>query len=330
MCNFWATMKRNFIKFFIFFLTSCGLFAQVAQKVVMVRPDYFRYNAETAVTNAFQRDSTDQGIRKKALAEFNGAVQSLKDRGVEVLLLSSPPFITPDAVFPNNWFSIHKEGSSKRFMVLYPMLTPNRREERQVEALSNALAKQGVVVNEILDFTEYEKEDRALEGTGSMVLDRTNGVAYAALSPRTDEGILEQFCHQVGYKPVSFYSQDRYGNLIYHTNVMMSLGNAFCVVCLESIKDRDEKARFLGALLDSKKEVIEISHEQVEAMCGNILQLQNTEGEYVIVMSKSAEASFTKEQLIKLRKYGEILPLEISTIEAVGGGSARCMLAEVF
>lgn len=233
-------------------------------------------------------------------------------------------------MFPNNWFSLHKLGIGRRVLVGYPMLAPNRRAERRLDQLQHKLAADGLAVDQVLELSSpFEQQGRFLEGTGSMVLDRVNRISYAALSPRTDTAVLQEFGQKLGYRPVSFHSNDRTGTLVYHTNVMMSVGSRFVVVCADSVRDRGERETLLRELKRTGKEIIEITTEQMGKMCGNILELRSPKGP-LIVMSQTAYDHFTQEQKKRLQSFGRLLPVQIPTIEAIGGGSARCMLGEVF
>lgn len=299
---------------------------QTTHTVVMISPDQFGFNPQTAQTNAFQKRTDDETQdRNNALSEFWEMVSTLKENGITVLVLPSrDDVVTPDAVFPNNWFS-HQPGT----LVIYPMLAPNRRDERQVGNLTNLLATIGVEP-EIVDLSGDEKEGNILEGTGSLVLDRANKVAFAMESPRTTKEEFDKWCSQMGYRGVWFHAYDANDLPIYHTNVVMSVGDGFAVASLETIKDRVEKEMLEKELTANGRELINITREQLNSFCGNILQLKNSQGESKIIMSEAAKAAFTQEQLDTLSKYGDIVAVNIPTIETVGGGSARCMLAEIF
>lgn len=333
-CNFlFNYIKTNLKKVSIYLLTVTGLFAekcQLTDRVVMVRPEYFQYNLQTAKTNAFQTNIKADNVRAKAIKEFEEAVRKLSSKGITVIEMPSCSVITPDSVFPNNWFSTHLMVSDRRLLVMYPMLTPNRRAERNVRVLRKKLQENGVKLSEFFDLSGFEEKGEILEGTGSLVLDRVHGVAFASLSPRTNEEVLCEFCSKLGYKPVTFRSYDKVGKLIYHTNVMMSVGEGFCVICLEAIRDEDERRQVIEKLNYLDLEIVDISKEQVSMMCGNVLELKNKDEQRYIVMSERALDGFREDQLERLREYGELVPIKIDTIESVGGGSARCMLAEIF
>jgi len=304
---------------------------QTTGTVFMVSPDDFGFNQETAESNVFQkRLDNSASVKKRAMSEFSGMVKQLRSSGIRVVTLPSRSDIkTPDAIFPNNWFSLHKSSNGERVLAGYPMLAPNRRAERRLEELTQKLRASGIKVTKTVDFSRHEEQGKFLEGTGSLVLDRVNGIAYASLSPRTDKSVLADFSEKLGYRTVQFSSFDAAGSLIYHTNVMMSVGDRFAVICAEAIRDEQERATVLKELEKSGKTVIIITLDQVRSMCGNILQLRSN-SKKVIVMSKTAYDHFTPEQKKLLMTFGKLLPVNIETIETVGGGSARCMLGEVF
>lgn len=305
---------------------------QSTNTVVMVSPDYFQYNIETAKTNAFQTKNKSipaKELQDTVIYEFTQAVVKLKKNDLRVITLPSPPN-TPDAVFPNNWFSVHAMTNGECVLVLYPMLTPNRRAERQIDVLKKALEERNIVITRIVDFTNYEKNNIALEGTGSMVLDRPNRIAYAALSSRTTEPALTHFTEDMQYKLIPFHSMDEMNQLIYHTNVMMSVGSNFAVICTKSISNKIEREHVIAHLNMTGKNIIDISMRQMREMAGNILELRSTKNERLIVLSSTALAAFTAQQTQELAKYGKLLPIDIKTIETIGGGSVRCMLAEIF
>lgn len=305
--------------------------AQSTQTVLMVRPASFSNNKQTADTNYFQQQDTAKviGLNARAQREFDDLVSKLKGVGVHVIVVDDTTEIdTPDAVFPNNWISFHENGDT----VLYPMCAENRRSERR-DDVYDILEKEGFEVQDIMDYTEAEEDGYFLEGTGSMVLDRVNQKAYATLSPRTDEELFIEFCEDFEYTPVIFEAYQTVGKnreLIYHTNVMMSIGTDFAVICLESIDDKKERKMVSENLKEDGKEIIAITENQMRAFAGNILEVQGTGNKPYIVMSSVAYASFTAKQIAQLEKYGTIIHSDLSTIETHGGGGARCMLAEVF
>ena len=302
---------------------------QLTNTVVMVRPNHFGFNPETALSNVFQHQVSEpeSEVQQKALTEFNNSVEVLEKNGIKVLILESrDDFITPDSIFPNNWFSHHSDGK----LVIYPMLARNRRAERQTGKLKDLLIENKIPVSEVVDLTDDENTGNVLEGTGSLVLDRQNKVAFAMESPRTTKKEFDKWCNLMGYQGILFHAYDKEGFAIYHTNVTMSIGKEYAIICLESIKNDGERNLVKEKLKSLGKEIIELSVEQIYKYCGNTLQLSSTDNSSKIVMSGTALAGFTKDQLEKLKKYGEIIALDIPEIETVGGGSARCMLAEVF
>ena len=299
----------------------------ITDRIMMVRPASFQFNEETAANNAFQTagDYDNEAIKAKAIEEFDAMVAVLRSKGitVEVIQDTKKP-VKPDAIFPNNWISFHKDGT----VVTYPMFAENRRLERREDIIDTLREK--YIVNKRYTFDYYEEEERFLEGTGSMLFDRVDNIVYACLSPRTDIVVLEKYSVLMGAKKIAFRSVDRDGKDIYHTNVMMALGVDFCVICLESIKDAVEKKEILQSLEDTGKLVIDISYDQMEHFAGNMLQVANADGERFLVLSQAAYDSLTKEQLGVLSGLTNILPIPIKTIETLGGGSVRCMMAELF
>lgn len=299
---------------------------QCANSVLMVRPSAFGHNPQTAVNNAFQQKGGDEAaIRRAALQEFNALARLLKENGVEVLVVEDTAQPQkPDAVFPNNWISFHSNGT----VVLYPMFAPNRRLERDPRIMERV--RERYRVKSILNLTEHEQEGRFLEGTGSLVLDRKDHLAYACLSERTDAALVDRFSRKMGYRAVPFHASDSEGRPIYHTNVMMSVGANFAVVCLSCVRDEQERKALRDRLVRHGREVIEIDEAQMAAFAGNILQLRSGDDRSLIVMSSRAYASFRPEQLARLEAHGTILHTPLATIEDHGGGSARCMIAEIF
>ncbi len=290
----------------------------------MIQPVNFGYNAETAVNNSFQAD-TGNDVQVQALEEFNSLVQLLKKHRVNVTVIAdTADSFTPDSVFPNNWISFHDNTE----LVLYPMFAANRRLERKPSILEYLQNK--FVISRIHDLSQHEQENRFLEGTGSMVLDRKHRIAYACLSPRTNEILLNEFCRIMNYEPVGFHSYDSAGADIYHTNVMMSVGTEFVVVCLDAVTDESEKQQLISRFTMTGKEIIDISLEQVNQFAGNMLQVINDDEEPLLVMSSRAYDSLTSIQKIRLGKYNELIHVPLTTIETAGGGSARCMIAEIF
>ncbi len=297
----------------------------ITSNILMIRPVQFAYNAETAVNNSFQVASNDASVQEKALQEFDGFVATLQANGIDVTVVqdTAEPH-TPDSIFPNNWISFHSNGS----ICLYPMFAVNRRQERKQHVLDAINEK--FIVNSTIDFTASEADNIFLEGTGSMVFDRANQIAYACLSPRTDTDLLQLFCKQFNYTPISFIANDEGGNPIYHTNVMMCVADKFLVICLDSITDENEKNNVIKAIESSGKAIINISFYQMNHFAGNMLQVASVNGQPFLVMSSQAYKSLTPEQITTIESYQPIIHSDITTIETNGGGSARCMIAEVF
>jgi hypothetical protein len=290
----------------------------------MIRPVNFSFNAETAVNNAFQSAASDHHTQEKALAEFEDLVQTLRDNGVDVTVVDDTPEpYTPDSIFPNNWVSFHEEG----IVCLYPMYAQNRRLERKPGVLQ--LLTKTFRVDATVDLSGYEKDALFLEGTGSMVLDRDMRIAYACLSPRTDRQVLEDFCIKMDYQPEVFLAVDASNNPIYHTNVMMCVADRYVVICLDSIPESFQREHVEATIHGTGKEIIPISLDQMNHFAGNMLQVQNAHDEKLLVMSSQAFGSLTAEQVEKLRSYNRIVHSSLMTIETNGGGSARCMMAEV-
>ena len=290
----------------------------------MIRPVNFSFNAETAVNNAFQVSGAADDAQRKALTEFENFVTLLRDNGVDVTVIEDTPEpYTPDSIFPNNWVSFHDAGT----VCLYPMYAVNRRLERKPDVL-NAIAKK-FRIDATLDFTAYEAEALFLEGTGSMVLDRDEKIAYACLSPRTDRKILLDFCEKMDYTPEIFTAVDGAGRPIYHTNVMMCVADRYVVVCLDAVPVQKERELLVATIRASGKTIIPITLDQMNHFAGNMLQVHNEKGEKLLVMSSQAYHSLTPEQVHQLEGLNHILHAPLTTIETNGGGSARCMLAEI-
>ncbi len=291
----------------------------------MIRPVAFGFNKQTASSNAFQQQGIAQAdVQEMALAEFDALVATLRDNGVDVMVVDDAPEPhTPDSIFPNNWVSFHENGQ----VFLYPMQAENRRVERRYDILSQLKGK--FTVNEVDDLSHFESEGKFLEGTGSMVLDRENKIAYACISPRTDMEVMNAFCEKSGYSPVYFHSVDGNGTAIYHTNVLMCIGEGFVVICLDSVSEEAERELLTDSFTITGKEIIDISLAQMNAFAGNMLELVNDKGEHLLVMSESAYYSLTASQIKNLEKYCKLVYADLTTIETNGGGSARCMIAEV-
>lgn len=305
---------------------------QTTNSVLMIRPVAFRMNEQTAVNNYYQKvldHLLPATANVKAQEEFDAFVQKLRAVGVNVVVVddtANPD--TPDSIFPNNWISFHENGD----VVLYPMFAENRRGERREDVL-DIVEDHGFVINEIMDYTSAEEDGFYLEGTGSVVLDRENGKAYCALSPRSDEELFIEFCEDFEYSPVifeAFQTVDGERKLIYHTNVMLCIGDTFAVICAESIDDKKERKMVLDSLRGDGKEIILITEAQVNSFAGNMLEVRGADDRRYLVMSSSAYQSLTKKQIAQLEEHLTILSSSLDTIEACGGGSARCMMAEVF
>ncbi len=298
---------------------------QTTSHILMVRPARFGYNTETAVNNSFQQPDTGNDTAAEALKEFDEMVSMLHNNKMEVTVVQDTPEpFTPDAIFPNNWFSIHEDG----LLILYPMFAQNRQLER-TKAVLDTIKKKITPVKQT-DLTSYELQGIFLEGTGSMVLDRVNRMAYACLSQRTNEQLVQEWCRLMAYKPVLFTAADTGKQPIYHTNVMMCVATQYAVVCLESIADTAERAIVTNSLTATGKDIIEITLSQVNRFAGNMLQVSTTDGENLLVMSSQAYTALTEIQLRRLKQYNRILHTTLNTIETAGGGSARCMMAEIF
>lgn len=306
---------------------------QITSSIMMIRPVAFRFNEQTAVNNYYQQvleGVTADQVQEQAQNEFDTFVTKLRAKGIEVVVVQDTlEPNTPDSIFPNNWISFHQDGR----VGLYPMCADNRRLERREDILTTLMKQYNFVINEVIDFSHYESENIFLEGTGSMLLDRVNKIVYAALSLRTDAKILKDFCDRFNYKAVTFTSNQTVGNerlAIYHTNVMMCLGEGFAVLCADSVDDASERKALVDSLKSSGKEVIYITEAQKHRFAGNMLQVENKRGEKYLVMSASAHQSLNTEQVTQIEKYCQILSSSLDTIEACGGGSARCMMAEIF
>lgn len=305
---------------------------QTTNSILMIRPVAFRMNEQTAVNNYYQKvldGLTPENVNTKAQEEFDTFVQKLKMVGIDVTVVEdtlTPD--TPDSIFPNNWISFHENGD----VAMYPMFAENRRAERREDIL-DLLEEKGFQLNDIVDYTSAEEDDIFLEGTGSLLLDRANRKAYCALSPRADEELMIEFCEDFDMGPVifeAFQTVDGERKLIYHTNVMMCLGETFAVICADCIDDKSERKQVLQSFKEDGKEIILITEAQVNNFAGNMLQLKGTDDKSYLVMSKSAHESLTQKQITTIEKHATILSSSLDTIEACGGGSARCMMAEIF
>ncbi|MBL0012903.1 MAG: amidinotransferase [Flavobacterium sp.] len=305
---------------------------QTTNSILMIRPVAFRMNEQTAVNNYYQKvldGLSSETVNAKAQEEFDAFVNKLRMVGVDVIVVEDTKTPdTPDSIFPNNWISFHENGD----VALYPMFAENRRHERREDVL-DILEDQGFVINNIMDYTSAEEDGYFLEGTGSILLDRQNDKAYCALSPRADEELFIEFCEDFEYTPVifeAFQTVNGERKLIYHTNVMMCLGETFAVICADCIDDKKERKMVLDSLRGDEKEVILITEDQVNNFAGNMLEVKGSDDRRYLVMSKSAHQSLTKKQIAQIEEHVTILSSSLDTIEACGGGSARCMMAEVF
>ena len=306
---------------------------QTTNSILMIRPVAFRMNEQTAVNNYYQKvldGLSPSTVNTKAQEEFDTFVNKLKIVGVDVTVVQdtlTPD--TPDSIFPNNWISFHESGD----VVLYPMFAENRRLERREEILE-ILEDKGFLINDfITDYTSAEEDGFYLEGTGSLLLDRENAKAYCALSPRADEELFIEFCEDFEFTPVifeAFQTVNGERKLIYHTNVMMCLGETYAIICADSIDDKKERKMVLDSLRGDEKEVILITEDQVNNFAGNMLEVKGTDDRRYLVMSTSAHQSLTKKQIAQLEEHVTLLSSSLDTIEACGGGSARCMMAEIF
>lgn len=303
---------------------------QLTNHIMMIRPANFGFNDQTASNNAFQ--STDKIADTKALkdiakGEFDSMVSTLRSEGVDVLVIEDTPEpMRPDAVFPNNWISFHENGA----LITYPMYAPNRRLERREDIIEIIEDKFKVKNRYSFEFYEDEDEPLFLEGTGSMIFDRKNEIVYACLSPRTDAVLIDKFNVLMNTRSVVFHALDRNGKEIYHTNVMMALGHDFVVICMESVKTEESKTQLRKIFDQTGKEIIEITLDQMEAFAGNMLEVLGKGGKRLLCLSQTAYNSLTQLQKEKLSQKTTLLPLAIDHIEKFGGGSVRCMMAEIF
>jgi hypothetical protein len=305
---------------------------QTTNSILMIRPVAFRMNEQTAVNNYYQKvidDLSPATVNAKAQQEFDAFVTKLRAVGVDVIVVDDTiKPNTPDSIFPNNWISFHENGD----VALYPMFAENRRQERREELL-DILEEKGFIIENIVDYTSAEEDGYFLEGTGSIVLDRANGKAYCALSPRADEELFIEFCEDFDLNPIifeAFQTVNGERKLIYHTNVMMCLGETYAVICADAIDDKKERKMVLDSLKGDEKEVILITEDQVNNFAGNMLEVKGVNDRRYLVMSTSAYKSLTKKQIAQLEEHVTILSSSLDTIEACGGGSARCMMAEIF
>jgi hypothetical protein len=299
----------------------------LASTILMIRPAAFGFNEETAVNNLFQtKPGSDQkDLQQKALIEFDNMVQTLRNHDIDVMVIDDtkePP--KPDAIFPNNWLSTSPDG----IVYVYPMFAPSRRPEKRDDILKTLAEK--FIIKDVQDWSEFEAEERFLEGTGSMVFDHENKMIYAAVSERTNISVLEKFAATNGYQAIVFLATDKSGHPVYHTNVVMTLGENFCVLCEEAIDEEWELIAVRQLLESTGHSIIAITREQMHNFAGNMLQVKNNKGEKILVMSQTAFDSLQKEQKQMLEAYAKLLPIAVPTIEEVEGGSVRCMMAEIF
>ncbi len=305
---------------------------QTTNTILMIRPVAFRMNEQTAVNNYYQKvlnNISAETVNAKAQQEFDDFVKKLTNVGVNVIVVDDtlkPD--TPDSIFPNNWISFHENGD----VVLYPMYAENRRAERREDIL-DIIESKGFAIENIMDYTDAENDNIFLEGTGSIILDRANSKAYCALSPRADEELFIEFCEDYEYTPIifeAFQNVNSERKHIYHTNVMMCIAETFAIICKDCIDDKQEQKAVINSLKEDGKEIIYLTEEQLNNFAGNMLQVNGANNKKYLVMSQAAKQSLTKEQISKIEKHCEIISSSLDTIEACGGGSARCMMAEVF
>ena len=303
---------------------------QSTNSILMIRPNNFGFNEETSNDNHYQnKEFLESNSNENAQKEFDNMVKNLKQNGISVHVFQDDDInYTPDSIFPNNWISFHENGD----IGLYPMYAKNRRLERRPEVLE-FLEEEGFGIENIVDYSDAESENKFLEGTGSIILDRENRIAYCSISNRSNEDLFIDFCEDFEFTPVLFNSFQSVGDErlpIYHTNVMMCVTMSYVVICLDSIDDKKQRKNVCEFIKKSEKELINISENQVEKFAGNMLELLNDKGESVLVMSKSAENSLSENQKNTITNYSKIISSDINTIELCGGGSARCMIAEIF
>ncbi len=303
--------------------------SQAARTVMMVRPARFEANAETSATNTFQQGTggiSPSEASSRALSEFDNLVSTLEEAGVRVIAFEDTPYPhTPDAVFPNNWISFHEDGT----VVLYPMQAANRRAERRQDITASLISDHGFAIRNTVDLTPFEETNRYLEGTGSLVLDRPNRIAYAGISPRTHPEVVHAFAGALGYEPVLFHTHGESRAAVYHTNVLMCIGEGMALVCSAIIEDPAERKQVLDHLESTDHELIHLSETQMGEFAGNALELETGAGQRLFVMSSRAERSLSGEQKATIEKHSAIISSSVDTIETLGGGSVRCMLAAV-
>ncbi|HWB24210.1 MAG TPA: arginine deiminase-related protein [Chitinophagaceae bacterium] len=300
---------------------------QVASTILMIRPAAFGYNTETAANNVFQSTTSlsQSEVQQKALEEFDNFTVTLRKKKIEVIVVQDTEKpVKPDAIFPNNWFCTLQDGT----LAVFPMFAPNRRLEKRDDMLQTLVTEYDT--RDVEDWSEYEAESLFLEGTGSMIIDHVNNLIYACISPRTNKTVLEKFARAHSYKVITFQATDENGVQVYHTNVIMHIGETYAVICLEAITDEMERIAVSQLLIATGHEIIPITLKQVHAYAGNMLQVKNNKGDKFTVLSRQALKSLTKEQKDILQIHTTLLPIDITTIETIGGGSVRCMMAEIF
>ncbi len=300
---------------------------QATNNILLVRPANFIFNAQTETSNAFQTkiEAPGDNIQQKVIAEFDQFAEILKSHGVTVNVFNDTAFpIKPDAIFPNNWVTFHADG----MVILYPMQAPNRQLERRQDILEDL--RKHFNISTILDLSVHEKNNQFLEGTGSIIFDHDHKIAYACISPRTDKELFLNLCNRLQYKAISFDAHDENGKEIYHTNVMMCIGEKFVAICLDSITNDIEKENVTSSLVGTGHEIIDITFEQMKNFAGNMLELKTTTHKSIVALSQRAFESLTSAQKAKMIQYVDLVPLNIKTIETIGGGSVRCMIAEIF
>lgn len=300
---------------------------QTTSHLLMIRPTAFGFNPETAQTNVFQKKASDfsEEIHKKALAEFDYMVELLRKEDLNVMVIDDTiePY-KPDAVFPNNWITTHQEG----VIVLYPMQAPNRRVERRTDIVE-ILQKQYKVHN-VVNLSHYESKGKFLEGTGSMIFEHTHKIVYASLSSRTSTEVLDRFCSSMRFQPITFQALDEFDKPIYHTNVLLSVGDKFVIICMDAIKEPSDQEDLIASFRKTQKEIFKISYEQMKNFVANCLEVKNNKGERILILSERAYKHIDDSQKKRLENYVKLLPCPLDTIETYGGGSARCMIAEIF
>ena len=302
------------------------LFQQAPHSVFMVRPAAFGFNEQTATSNSFQQAAQLEASALQTLAvqEFDAMVQTLRENEIEVVVFEDRKEpAKPDAVFPNNWMSLHEDGK----LILYPMLAPNRRLERRPEFVQ--MLRDKFLIKEILDYSDRERQGLIVEGTGSLIFDHVNKIAYASRSERTAESLVDEICKKLAYRPVVFDAVDESSKAIYHTNVLMCVGEKFAILCLDAIRKEEDQDKVLGSLAITGHKVIAISYAQLKAFAGNMLEVKNMKGESFVLLSQSAFNSLLPGQIDAITQFADLLPINIHTIESHGGGSVRCMVGGI-